>query len=661
MKLNRTFYARFLVISIIICMISMIGSTLVKTNFGSIETSDFSILDSKGDTVACTMYRPKAATPENPAPCVVTLHGSYNGRESQESLCLELAKRGFVSITMDCDGHGDSSSYKDNPMDAFFLVTANPGSDFADITTAPTSGMADVVDYVYNNLAFVDRDHIGITGHSLGAKTTNACYAYYKLQEYFGGVNKIAAVFLMGNQQLSVKGAWQDHLTYDPDNVPGSGDEIPLYYDVDYGVSGATFDENNYTTEAGGPWNFSHSNNARTFVNELDDYNLSKDQSLEVGKYYKGTVHGSDKEYLRVLYQPHEIHMLNPYSPATTRNAVDFFQHSFTAPSPINSSSLTMQYMQMFNAIGLVGFFCVIFSACCLMLTTGFFRSLLAASPSDVYRPAPPNTKTAAVLYWSFMILGSLIPIFYMMKLAMWIGGHKGATFATRSLFGTKIWPQGLILEQGIWAASAGLLTFVLFSVRYYLSRKKAGTHPSQWNMAIDRKNLGKTVLLAICSVSAGYLLVGIGSYFFNANFSLLNYVVRWPAKDAFLISLRYMILFALFYFGNSFTQNIGRMISTRKEWANTLLMCFINCFGLLGLWIYQYATFAQVGSVPLNSARVMATWNFFIVQCLCTVISRRLYLKTGKIYLGALINTIMFTLIACAHTMTLVCSNWWF
>lgn len=62
----------------------------------------------------------------------------------------------------------------------------------------------------------------------------------------------------------------------------------------------------------------------------------------------------------------------------------------------------------------------------------------------------------------------------------------------------------------------------------------------------------------------------------------------------------------------------------------------------------------SQVGKVPLNSARVMQTWSLFIVQTVCTIIARRLYLKTGKIYLGALINTIMFAMISCCHTMTL-------
>ena len=184
---------------------------------------------------------------------------------------------------------------------------------------------------------------------------------------------------------------------------------------------------------------------------------------------------------------------------------------------------------------------------------------------------------------------------------------------------------------------------------------------PSTWNMKLDFKNVWKTILLACCAVGIGYLIVGFGQYFFGNEFRLGNYVIRWPAKEPFLISFRYMILYGLFFFSNAFTLNIGRMIKGRKEWLNTLIMCVVNSIGLFCLWVFQYYTFSKVGSVPLNSARVMQTWSMFIVQTVCTIIARRLYLKTGKIYLGALINTIMFAMISCCHTMTLHVSNWWF
>lgn len=654
---ERRFYQKFLSIALIICLLAMIGAHYVRTNGYNIEVTNFTILDANGNRVAATMYKPETATKENPAPTVVTLHGSFNARESESYMSLELAKRGFVAVTIDCDGHGDSENYKKNPMDAFFLVTAEPGGAFEDIATAPTSGMAPMIEHLYS-LDFVKKDEIGVTGHSLGAKTANAVYAYYKIQELKGEPQKVAAVFLVGNQQLSVKGKWQPHLLYHPSD--GSS-PIPLEYDVHYGVSAGQFDENNYTTEAGGPWNFYKSNNARVFINELDNYDLKDNESVEIGKYYKGKVKGSEKEYLRVLYQPKEIHMLNPYSFASNRNVVDFFQNAFNAPNPIPAESQTIQYEYIFNAVGIVGFFLAIYAFCRILLTYDLFKGLSVKSINDVYMPTRPDKLIDKIYYWTFMLIGSIIPILWMIPLAMWIGGHAGEGFETRSLFGTVIWPQGNQLEQSFWVATAGLWTFLLFGIRFVLSVRKQGVKFSSFKQGISLFDFGKTLLLAICSVAFGYCIVFVNSYFFGGYYGLLNWVIRFPNSRAFLVAVRYIPIFIFFYISNAFTQNIGRMFKERAEWKNVLLMIFVNILGLLLLWIYQYYTFSVVGKVPLNSARVMQTWSFFIIQSVCTVIARKLYLKTGKIYLGAIINAIVFTMISCSHTMTLNVTAWWF
>lgn len=660
-KLNRKSYVKLLAVALLICLISMIGSSVVNTNFGQIKVQNFSIEDANGNKIACIMYKPQNATAETPAPCVVTLHGSFDAKETQDYTCLELAKRGYVVITMDCDGHGDSENYKTNPMDAFFKVTANPGSAFEQLSTSPGSGMCDVVNYVYNSLPFVDRDQIGITGHSLGGKMANACLAYNKIQEVNGGVNQVAAVFLQGNQQLSVDGVWLDHLNYDPDDTPDSGDEIPLWYDVDYGVNAGQLDENNYQTEAGGPQTFYKSANARTLINELDNYDLQEGDDVEVGKIYSGTVQGSSEEYIRVLYQPYETHILNHYSLATTSNVVDFFQNAFEAPNYIDAGSLTIQYKWFFNTIGVIGFFLTVYAFACVLLTTKFFGGLLAQKESDVYVPAAPKGAGNQVIYWVFLFAGSLIAATFMIPLAQWIGAHLGPDYATRPLFGTKIWPQGLTLEQGMWTGAAGLIGLALFAIGYFLNGKKNGVKPADWNLKMSWKDVGKTVLIVLASIGFGYGVVGFAKYFFNTDFRFISYVIKWPSSGSLLIALRFMPLFAIFFFANALCQNLCNMVAGRKEWLNTLLMCIANIIGLAFIWFDQYYNLITQGIVKLDSSRVMLSWPLYINLCLCTVISRRFYKKTGKVYIGALMNTILFAIISCANTMTLVCNNWWF
>lgn len=658
-QLNRAKYIKVLVIGLIICLISMVGANFYNTDFGSIEVKKFNIQDANGHNIAAIMYKPANATAETPAPCVITLHGSFDSKETQDYTCLELAKRGFVTITMDADGHGDSENYKPNPMDAFFTVTAYPGSDFKDITTSPGSGMCDVVNYVYNSLAFVDKAQIGITGHSLGGKMAMACFAYNKIQELQGGVNQVSAVFLMGNQQLNVKGVWLEHLNFDPDNKPDSGDEIPLYYNVDFGVNAGQLDENNYQTEAGGPQTFYKSNNARTFINELDNYNLQPGEDVEVGKIYSGPVQGSSEEYIRVLYTPYEIHILNHYSLATTSNVCDFFQHAFTAPNPIDPKNLTIQYKWFFNTIGVIGFFIIVVAFGSILLTTPYFNGLAAKKESDVFVPEAPKGGAVSAMYWLFLLAGAAIPAAFMIPLEQWIGGHLGEGFRTRSLYGTAIWPQGLSLEQGMWTAAAGVVGLILFAVGYYLVGKKSGVTPEKWNIKISKCDFGKSFLLAVCSIGFGYAVVVFADYFFKVDFRLASYVIKVPASEDLLVAIRFLPLFAIFFFANAACQNLCNMVAGRKEWLNVLLMCLFNIIGLLYIWYYQYSGLILDGVVRLDSSRVMLSWTLFINLCLCTIIARYFYRRTGKIYIGALINTLLFTIITCANTMTLVCTNW--
>ena len=388
---------------------------------------------------------------------------------------------------------------------------------------------------------------------------------------------------------------------------------------------------------------------------------MQEGDDVEVGKIYEGTVQGSEEKYIRALYQPYETHILNHYSLATTSNLVDFFQNAFEAPNYIDAGSLTIQYKWFFNTIGVIGFFLSVYAFASILLTTGFFGTLLAKKESDIYVPAAPKGVKGNVIYWVFLALGGLLPATFMIPLEQWIGAHKGADFATRSLFGTKIWPQGLTLEQGMWTGAAGLLGLAFFAIGYFLVSKKNGVKPADWNLKMSRSNVGKTILIVLASIGFGYGVAGFAKYFFGVDFRFISYVIKWPSSGSLLIALRFIPLVAVFYFANALCQNLCNMVAGRKEWLNTLLMCLTNIIGLVCIWVYQYSGLISKGVVRLDSARVMLTWPLFINLTVCTIISRRFYKKTGKVYIGALMNTILFTVIGCANKMTLHCTNWWF
>ncbi len=123
----------------------MLSGTLlaasVQSGFGSIAVTEVDFQAADGSLIHSTLQRPNYATDTDPLPGVVVIHGSQQNKEWLMAFGIELARRGFVVLTIDANGHGNS----------------DPGSG---------SGTA-ALDYI-TSLDFVDNTQIGLIGHSMG-------------------------------------------------------------------------------------------------------------------------------------------------------------------------------------------------------------------------------------------------------------------------------------------------------------------------------------------------------------------------------------------------------------------------------------------------------------------------------------------------------------
>ncbi len=108
-----------------------------------------------GKVTSGILMVPKNATKDTPAPAVVLTHGLYNNREMQLQNAIELVRRGYVVLTIDRAQHGHNETASDSPY-------GQP--------------MLDAAKYLYN-LPCVDKERIGVTGHSMGGSATNNALA----------------------------------------------------------------------------------------------------------------------------------------------------------------------------------------------------------------------------------------------------------------------------------------------------------------------------------------------------------------------------------------------------------------------------------------------------------------------------------------------------
>jgi dienelactone hydrolase len=141
-------------LTLLILLIIFSGSTyaaaLLDTDMGNVSREDVTIAG-PGYSIRGTLYTPKGLVGKTPALALV--HGVSNSREVFSGVALELARNGYVALTIDEKGHGES----------------DPGVGVTD----PTLGLGSAVAYLAS-LPYVDANRIGMGGHSMGAGAVRA-------------------------------------------------------------------------------------------------------------------------------------------------------------------------------------------------------------------------------------------------------------------------------------------------------------------------------------------------------------------------------------------------------------------------------------------------------------------------------------------------------
>ena len=104
------------------CMaILLVCSTLIwgfQTSWGSVKIKRLNLTSQDGTTVSSLIYIPKNATDETPAPVAVIYHGRSNHAHSNDTWSMELARRGYVVLSPDLQGGGESDPSVDRSIQA---------------------------------------------------------------------------------------------------------------------------------------------------------------------------------------------------------------------------------------------------------------------------------------------------------------------------------------------------------------------------------------------------------------------------------------------------------------------------------------------------------------------------------------------------------------
>ena len=604
----------------------------------------------KGTVKSGILYAPKSASSSNKLPAVVLTHGYLNNREHQLPFAVELARRGFVVLTIDREGHGNY----ENETDANALMATN--------------GLYDSVKYVYN-LPYVDQTRIGISGHSMGGYTT----ASVLMSDMYNAANHAKGTGL-GIVKAGLMQGWSTYMA--------SGDMLGL--DIDVGMLKARDDEFFFTSKdvEGNPTicrQFLQSQGAASFVKDTSYKTTGvidiKNAGIYVGGQLQDEVEVGQKinGAFRVVYESPEIHPLNHFSARSTGYLVDFFYKSFGTPNGFKAIKTTNQVWflkEIMATLGWVGIIFMIFPLINLLLTAPFFAELKkrrvetadgriayeeVVEADEVGGKAELKGLRKHLSFWIPAVACTLFAGFAISPIQQWAGD----VFEQSALF-----PQDTTGWVAIWSVCCGLFALTVTLVTNWVNRiinvvvykEDAAAHHEDVLAVAKVGSVGrflKTAALAAIVVVAMYVVLFANWAVWKVDFRFWTFCMKVFEVDVMLPTiLRYSVFFGIFYLCNSICNQSYR-VKNLPEWATIAINAFFNVAGIALVFAIQYGTFCSTGVMwkPEMNLSYIVLFPIIPVLVVATIISRVLYKKTGNIWLGALINTLLWTTVTVSGT----------
>lgn len=632
--------AWFLVaLSAVMMLISMIGTHLVESDFGGAKIVDYNVtLQEVAEMIRANnaetgkdiqvdftedsqynfhfrVYIPKEATSDNPVPGVVCAHGGDNTLELQMPFYAELVRRGYVVISMDMAGHGRSDASIDG-------------------LTSGSYGMLAAAEYLMS-LPNVDKDAIGLTGHSMG----NLC-----------SMNTIAVLNTPDSEQRIDTWVCGDGTKYILSLTPEQAQGMTVTVNV------GKHSEMDILYVGG--YRFLEGDLAKSIIKVF--YPAFSDATVAEGQWYgsNGPLDAPapgaslDQDAVRIFNNPN-THPGWFFSLKCTPIALSGFYAGLGVPSGSEYIAPTNQIWPLgvaFELLGLFGFFLLLFPLVKLLISLPCFRS--------VRGEALPRESYPVFKQWTQIIPDALLlVVFVVFSFYSYI---ELFPLASR-LFDANAYPDNIANSIGFWTAVCGAFTLVMLIV-YYLAQlllnRKSGQvvrNPFSVAQVSSVSWLLKTFLFSVCVVIIMYIPVIFAEAVFKADFRIAMLVVKsGDLNKLWTIALRYLPMWLLFYIPNAIF-NANTRFKDVPDWVTTLVCAVANCLPLILMIVIQYSSIVTQGVVPYPTMTAGGINAFCIAPtaAFSAFSGRYIYKKTGNVWAAGFINAMIFCLM-------ITYSTWW-
>ena len=669
-----------------------ITGNLFETSAGQVTVQDFKLTRKETDVynrnlplngtsytiddpevyISYTMYKPVEATATNQLPVVFVLPGFTRTKATMSQYAIELSRRGSVVFVVDPGSQGGTShgGYQYDVTTEQYVLDDN-GNRIQNSYSVARSGMGYVLQYVYNNIDafdFIDRDAIGLVGHSAGG----------------GDACKLAADFAGATYQDSIVKA-----LYISGYIKTSAANVFYQLRCNTALSYAKYDEGSFRYQ---DENSAYEVIALRFINEVNSKTNSANGKFDafVQDYDYGNM---DTGTYRIIHHEDINHCFEMYDPLSISNTTNFFRRTLKLNTNLKDSSQTWFGKELSNGISLVFAFMLMISLVSLVVTVvPFMKSLKVEADERIaneqtfvekYSKDPIIRKKAGtervnksfakrLIFWLPMIITAIIACLDYIPLARitmdWLAGANTYTtkFPARMMNAVFMWAviNGAI-GLGVW-----VLTTLCENLYYFITYKFFGKENRvDWSKLAGLKvkplNLLKSLGLTVVLFFTFYGILQIVYSATHQDFRFMLISASPLTARFFVTWLIYIGGFYIFYLSNSIRVNLGIAREGFKEWQVITIAALANSLGLVFMIIINYYVYFKTGTVyygyysPTDSNEMWLYINMvfplIVMMAILPIFNRLVYRKIGNVYSGALLWCMIFIMMSLSASISFI------
>lgn len=562
------------------------GSTMAwaaQTNGGSVEVRDVKFSGTNGTMLSGTLYIPDDASSANPKPGVLAVHGYINSKETQSPFAIEYARRGMVVLALDQTGHG----YSDPP--AF----------------AHGYGGPDGLEYL-RSLEYVDKDNIGLEGHSMGGWAVVTAAATHP--------DSYESMVLLGSSTGSNR-APRGSATF-PRNLALVFSEYDEFSQLMWNTDVAS--------------NVEHSEK----LQRVFGTNTTVEESRTYGDIEEGTA--------RKLYTPATTHPGDHFSTTAVGDSIEWLQLTLEGEDPLPPSNQIWYFKSLGTFLAMIGGVLSLFPIGAL---------LLRRSPFDEIRREPRESAgMSGFKRYAASALAAIIPILTYFPLQDAAGKVVGLSW---------LFPQSINNGVMVWALGNAVITAVLFALWHYTTNADDDS-VTLANYGLDvgenGRALGLAVVAGVATVTTMHVVESFVAFVFGTDYRIWVFAIKPLSAVQLRITLSYVLpLFVFFTVLGALLHGqlrpAGKTRSLRRAMATNWL---VVVGGFVLLLAVQYVPLLLKQPLPLGHPLLtIVAIQFFALLTIVSFVSTYFFRKTGRVWVGATVNAVLVTWVIVAGTAT--------